>query len=448
MRLRGWELDPPRVRRASAAPVRWWRGHRAGLALGAAGLALVRAPRACAIAARAHSATTSRPRSTSARRTSCAPPRRSPARRSRRATRSSCSINGDRIFPAFLETIASAERTLNVQTYVYWRGEIAEQVAAAIRDKAREGVRCNVILDALGAAQMERSQIGEMRDAGANVVLFRPPKPYAIKRVANRTHRRALIADGKVGMTGGVGIAAEWMGDAEDSEHWRDSHVRVRGPVVRGLQGAFAENWLEATGEVLAGEDYLPDLEPVEGGATMQLVRSSATVGDTNAEALYYLAIASARREIELTAAYFVPRPAFTDALISAAERGVRVRILVPGPHIDKGFVRTAGRAAYEKLLDAGVELHEFQPTMLHAKSLSVDGSWSSVGTINFDNRSFQLHDEVTLCVWDEGFAGALGEAFENDLERSMKLEPGRWKRRGPVQRAAETATTVMRREL
>ena len=357
-------------------------------------------------------------------------------------------INGDRIFPAMLETIASAELTLNVQTYIYWRGEIAERVASAIAERAKAGVRCDVILDALGAAKMERSLIKLMSDAGVRVVLFRPPKPYAIRRLVNRTHRRLLIADGRTGMTGGVGIAAEWMGDAEDPDHWRDTHLRVRGPVVRGMQGAFAENWLEATGEVLAGDAYLPHLDPVDDGGPMQLVRSSAKVGDTNAEALYYLAIASARRSIDLTAAYFVPRPAFTDALVSAAERGVEVRILVPGPHIDKGFVRTAGRAAYQPLLDAGASIHEFQPTMLHAKTMCVDGIWSSVGTVNFDNRSFQLHDEVTLCVWDEHFAGLLGEAFERDLERAERIDPQRWSRRPLRQRAAEASTRLLRREL
>ncbi len=357
-------------------------------------------------------------------------------------------INGDRIFPAFLETIEAAESTLNAQTYVYWRGEIAGDVANAIAAKARGGVRCNLILDALGAAKMERSLIRDLETAGVNVIRFRPPKPYAIRRVANRTHRRLLVADGRIGMTGGVGIAAEWTGDAEDPDHWRDTHVRVRGPVVRGMQGAFAENWLEGTGEVLAGESYLPELEPVEDGGAMQLVRSSATVGDTNAEALYYLALASARRSIELTAAYFVPRPAFTDALCSAARRGVDVRILVPGPHIDKSFVRLAGRAAYDELLEAGVRVFEYQPTMLHAKTLCVDGSWSSVGTVNFDNRSFQLHDEVTLCVWDRRFAGELHDAFERDLERAEEFDRGRWERRGMARRLAEAATTPARREL
>jgi cardiolipin synthase len=357
-------------------------------------------------------------------------------------------VNGDRIFPAFLETIRSAERTVCVQTYVYWRGKIAAEVAEAIGEQARAGVECRVILDALGAAKMDRSLIARMREAGVEVILLRPPKPYAVRRLVNRTHRRILVADGRVGMTGGVGVAAEWEGDAQDPEHWRDTHVRVVGPVVRSLMGAFAENWLEGTGEVLAGEGYLPDLEPIEDGGRMQLVRSSAGVGDTNVEALYYLAIASAARRIELTAAYFVPRPAFVEALVKAAGRGVEVLVLVPGPHIDKGFVRVAGRAAYEELLAAGIAIHEYQPTMLHAKSLVIDGAWASVGTVNFDNRSFQLHDEVTLCVWGEEFASRLSQEFERDLSRSQRIDPERWSGRRLDRRAAETIMKVFRREL
>ena len=358
-------------------------------------------------------------------------------------------INGDEIFPAFLETIRSAERTLTLETYVYWRGEIADRVADAVADRAKAGVECKVLLDALGAVKMDRAKLQSMRDAGVEVCLFRPPKPYAVRRLVNRTHRRVLVADGKVGMTGGVGIAEEWEGNAGDPDHWRDTHVRVRGPVVRGLQGAFAENWLEATGEVIAGPDYLPDLEPVtDDEGQMQLVRSRAGVGDTNVEALYFLAIGAAQKTIDLTAAYFVPRPAFTDVLVAAAERGVRVRILVPGPYIDKGFVRVAGRAAYAELLEAGVEIREYQPTMLHAKSMVVDGAWSSVGSVNFDNRSFQLHDEATLCVWDREFAGLLEKVFEADIEHGEPIDPKRWRRRAPHRRAAELATTLFRREL
>jgi cardiolipin synthase A/B len=295
---------------------------------------------------------------------------------------------------------------------------------------------------------MDRQLVGKMRDAGVEVCYFRPPKPYAVKRLQHRTHRKLLIVDGTVGFTGGVGIAEEWTGNAQDPDHWRDTHVRVRGPVVRGLQGAFAENWLECTGDVLAGDRYLPFVEELEDGGPMQVMRSSATIGDTNAEALVYLALAAAKRSIELTSAYFVPRPAFTDALVEAAERGVRLRILVPGSHIDKEFVRTAGRAAYDELLGAGIEIYEYRPTMLHAKTLTVDGAWSSVGSVNFDNRSFQLHDEVTLCVQSERFAGRLHDAFERDLESSERIDPGEWSNRPVVQRVRERLTKYGRREL
>jgi cardiolipin synthase len=357
-------------------------------------------------------------------------------------------INGDEIFPAYLGAIRDAEETVNLTTYAYWRGDIAIEVADALCEKAGAGVECNVILDAVGAAQMDRKLVHKMRDAGVSVCFFRPPKPYAVRRLQYRTHRKLLIVDGTTGFTGGVGIAEEWTGNAQDPDHWRDTHVRVTGPVVRGLQGAFAENWLEGTGDVLAGDRYLPYIEAIEDGGPMQVMRSSATVGDSNAEALIYLAVAAAKRSIELTSAYFVPRPAFTKALVEAAERGVQMRILVPGSHIDKQFVRTAGRAAYDELIDAGIEIHEYCPTMLHAKTLTVDEIWSSVGSVNFDNRSFQLHDEVTLCVQSERFAGQLHEVFERDLEASERIEPDEWQKRSMTQRARENVTKYARREL
>ena len=358
-------------------------------------------------------------------------------------------VNGDAIFPAYLETIRQAESTINCLTYVYWRGDIAREVARALADRARDGLDVNLLLDAVGTAKMERDLLDDLRDAGVTVARFRPLRPYAVRRLNNRTHRKLLIADGRVGLTGGVGIAEEWTGDAQDPDHWRDTHVRVTGPAVLGLQGAFAENWLEATGNVLVGPGHLPELEPVrDDGAPMQVVRSSAGIGDTNIEALYFLAIASARERIELTAAYFVPRPAFIEALCDAADRGVAVRVLVPGSHIDKGFVRTAGRGTYEALLSCGVRIWEYGPTMLHAKTLVVDGAWSSVGSVNFDNRSFQLHDEITLCVQSRSFADVLAEQFERDLAVSEEIDPERWKERGIVKRAGESALRLARREL
>ncbi len=357
-------------------------------------------------------------------------------------------VNGDEIFPAFLDVIRGAERTLNLLTYVYWRGDIADEVCEAVCERARAGVEVNVLLDAVGTAKMRPELLSRMQDAGATVCRFRPPKPYAVRRLNYRTHRKLLIADGRVGMTGGVGIADEWTGNAQDPDHWRDTHVLVRGPVVRGMQGAFAENWLEATGDVLVGDGYLPPLEPLDGGGPMQLVRSSARVGDTNAEALTFLALASARRSIDLTSAYFAPRPAFTEALADACERGVRVRILVPGQHGDKQIVRVAGRAAYDALLAAGAEIYEYAPTMLHAKVLTIDEAWSSIGSINFDNRSFQLQDEATLAVQSRKVAARLTDCFAVDVERAERIEPHRWRRRAPTLRLREAATAVVRREL
>jgi cardiolipin synthase len=357
-------------------------------------------------------------------------------------------INGDQIFPAFLETIRGAERTINLLTYAYWRGDICDEIADALCEKAAGGVEVNLVLDAVGTLQMERATIERLRDCGVRVAKFRPPKPYAWRRLNNRTHRKILVADGSVGMTGGVGIAEEWTGNAQDPGHWRDTHVRIRGPIVRSLQGAFAENWLEATGEVLVGEGHLPDLERPDGGGPMQVVRSSAGVGDTEIEAMYFLAIACARETLDLTAAYFAPRPAFTEALVDAARRGVAVRILVPGEHIDKQFVRVAGRAAYDELLEAGVRIWEYGPTMLHAKTLCIDGAWSSVGSVNFDNRSFQLHDEATLCVQSTDLAEALTAQFARDLEVSDEIVRGRWSERPVRQRARERMLQLARREL
>jgi cardiolipin synthase len=357
-------------------------------------------------------------------------------------------VNGDEIFPAMLATMAGAQHTLNFLSYLYWSGEIGSEIAAALCERAKAGVEVNVLLDAVGSAKMDRDLIRRMDDAGVNFAYFRPPKPYAMRRLNNRTHRKLLIADGSIGMTGGVGIADQWTGNAQDPDHWRDTHVRVRGPIVRGLQGAFAENWLEATGAVLVGEEYLPELEPVSDDGAMQVVRSTANVGDTNVEALYFLAIACARRSLQLTSAYFAPRPAFVEALTDAAGRGVDVRVLVPGPHIDKEFVRQAGRAVYEQLLDAGVQIFEYCPTMIHAKTLTIDGAWASVGSVNFDNRSFQLQDEVTLCICSSEFAGRLDEQFERDLERSAQIDLERWNGRSLPARVSEAVTKVARREL
>jgi len=356
-------------------------------------------------------------------------------------------INGDRIFPVFLETIRSAERTLNVQTYIYWRGEIADEVARAIRERAEAGVKCNVILDALGAVKMNRGLFDQMERAGVRVIRFRPPKPYAIRRVVNRTHRRLLIADGRVGMTGGVGIAAEWMGDAEDADHWRDTHVRVEAPSCAGCRAPSPRTGSREPARCSPARSICPtSSRSTTGGRCSSCAPRPRSATRTSRRSTTWRSPRRGARSSSPPPTSSRARPSPTRS--AARPNGVDVRILVPGPHIDKGFVRIAGRAAYEELLDAGVRLFEYQPTMLHAKSLVVDGTWSSVGTVNFDNRSFQLHDEVTLCVWDERFAGELHDAFERDLERSAEIERGRWDGRGALQRGREAAMKPFRREL
>ncbi len=248
--------------------------------------------------------------------------------------------NGDQIFPAMLGAIQSAERTVDFATYVYWTGSIAPQFADVLAQRARAGVEVNVLLDAVGAAKMDRALVERLQAAGATVAWFRPVRWWTLHKLNNRTHRKILVVDGRVGFTGGVGIAEEWTGNGQDAGHWRDTHVRVEGPAVRDLLGGFLDNWSEATQCILSGREHLPDLRGFDDGVQVQVTRSTAQKGSTDAEHLFYAAIASARTRLWLTSAYFAPRQAFVDALCEAAGRGVDIRVLVNGPHIDKQAVR------------------------------------------------------------------------------------------------------------
>jgi cardiolipin synthase len=357
-------------------------------------------------------------------------------------------INGDQIFPSMLEAIEAAQHTINFLTYVYWRGPIAQRFADSLSKKARDGVECNLLLDAIGAEKIDHKMIVQMKEAGVRVIRFRPLSWTNLSRLDNRTHRKVLVVDGKVGFTGGVGIAQEWTGHAQDPKHWRETHIRVEGPAVRGLQGAFIENWLEATGQFLVGETYLPELQPFASGVPAQVTRSGAGKGDSNMEMLFLLALAAARRRIWLTTAYFSPRPLFLEILIAAAQKGVDVRILLPGPYSNQLVAREAGRTTYSLLLGAGVQIYEYQPTMMHAKTLTIDGIWSSVGSTNFDNRSFALNDEVNLSVQDVALATELDNQFEMDLARSKVIKAVEWKQRSAIERVAELAGSTAWREL
>ena len=357
-------------------------------------------------------------------------------------------FNGDQIFPAMLDAIRSATATINFLTYVYWRGDIGTAFADAIAERARAGVRCNVLLDAIGAQPIDPSMIHTMQQAGARVEWFRPINWKNITRLDNRTHRKILVVDGRIGFTGGVGIAPEWTGNAQDKDHWRDTHLRLEGPAVRGLQGAFCDEWAETTRELLAGPDYIPHIPPLPGGALTQVTRSAAGKGNTSIETLFFLAIAMARTRLWITSAYLVPRQAFTKALTNAAERGVDVRILVPGPHSNKIVVREAGRHDYAELIAGKTRIYEYQPTMLHAKTITVDGVWTSIGSANFDNRSFALNDEINVSIHDARLTGQLDAQFERDIARATEITPDVWRKRSVPQRVIQAVSSVAGREL
>jgi cardiolipin synthase len=356
--------------------------------------------------------------------------------------------NGREIFPAMLEAIQHANETVNFATYVYWTGSIAPQFAEALGERAAAGVEVNVLLDAVGAAKMDRGLVDGLERAGATVAWFRPPKWYTLHKLNNRTHRKILILDGKVGFTGGVGIAEEWTGNCEDSDHWRDTHVRVEGPIVRDLLSGFVDNWAEATGCILSGRQHLPDVGGFDDGIQAQVTRSTAQKGSTDAEQLFYTAIACARERIWLTTAYFAPRQAFVDALCEAERRGVDVRVLTNGRHTDQEVVRQAGRRCYEQLLRCGGRIFEYQRTMLHVKVLVVDSHWVTVGSVNFDNRSFALNDELNISFRDPGVVAELEKHFLADLEDARELNLATWRARPLAMRARELASALVRREL
>ena len=355
--------------------------------------------------------------------------------------------NGCRIFPAMLDAIASAQHTIDFATYAYWTGDIAPEFANALCERAKAGVEVNVLLDAVGASKMDRSLVDELEDSGANVEWFRPPHWYTLEKMNNRTHRKILVVDGAVAFTGGVGIAEEWTGDCEDPDHWRDTHVRVEGPAARDVLGGFLENWAEARRTILTGR-HLPEIQGFDDGVKAQVTRSSATKGSTEAEELFYAAIKSAQKKLWITTAYFAPRQAFVDVLIEAVARGVDVRLIVNGPHIDTELVRQAGHVSFGKLLEGGVRIFEYQRTMLHAKVTVVDGAWSTIGSINFDNRSFALNDELNLSIQDPAIAAEFETHFEQDLSDCIEVTADAWKHRPLGKRAHEAVAALIRREL
>jgi cardiolipin synthase A/B len=355
--------------------------------------------------------------------------------------------NGCEIFPTMLEAIGSARECINFSTYIYWTGNIAPQFADALAVKASQGVEVNVLLDAQGCAKMDRGLIERMRAAGATVIWFRPPHWYNLQKVNKRMHRRLLIVDGKVGFAGGVGIAEQWMGNAEDPEHERETHLRVEGPAVRDLQGGFLENWTEGTSSLLSASHF-PDIDTVEDGIPVQVARTVTTGGPRGLEEMLWAAVVGSKESLWVTTAFFAPRRAFVDALCDAAGRGVDIRILTGGPHQDKQFAREAGHRSYERLLEAGVRIFEYQQAKLHAKVITVDGIWANVGSSNFENRSLLLNDEINLSIQHTSVVAELERHFHEDLEVSKELDFQSWMRRPRRKRAREYATELIRQSL
>lgn len=355
--------------------------------------------------------------------------------------------NGREIFPAMLDAIASAERTVTFETYIYWSGDVGQKFADALSERARAGVEVKVLIDWVGSLKMEQKLLDQMRDAGADVRRFRPLKWYNLGRLNNRTHRKLLVIDGKLGFTGGVGIADVWSGDADDPDHWRDLHFRIEGPVVWQVQAAFNDNWIKSTGTLLNGEAYFPPLAAV-GEMNAHMFVASPSGGSESMHLMYLMSIAAANSSIDLQAAYFVPDTLMIKALIDARKRGVRVRIVVPGKHIDSDTVRLASKAQWGELLEAGVEIHEYLPTMMHNKLLIVDRAMVSVGSTNFDLRSFRLNEEASLNVYETQFAEQMTAVFEADLAHTRKYDLKTWQARPFKEKFLEKFVLPIRSQL
>jgi cardiolipin synthase len=355
-------------------------------------------------------------------------------------------LNGDQIFPAMLDAIRSARSTVCFETYIYWSGVIGRRFTDALIERARGGVRVHVMVDWMGA-KVDEQMLAEMRSAGIEFEFFRPLRWYTLDRVNNRTHRKLLIVDGRLGFTGGVGVADHWLGNAQDAEHWRDSHFRLEGPAVAQMQSAFMENWTRTRGVVLHGPDYFPPLAPA-GGALAQVVRSAPDDGSEATRILYMMSLAGARRSIYLANSYFVPDDLAVQALLAAKKRGVDVQVIVPGPIIDTGITRRASRARWGPLLEAGVEIYEYLPTMYHCKVLVVDDAWVSVGSTNFDERSFKLNGEANLNVLSPDFARRQVEVFFQDRAQSRRITLEEWKHRPWREKLLERAASLLGSQL
>lgn len=345
--------------------------------------------------------------------------------------------NGDELFPAMLNAIRGAKRRISFESYIYSSGsEMGAAFTQAFVDAAGRGVKVQLVLDAVGSASLSAEDLERLRGAGCIVALFNSPTWYSIQEVNYRTHRKILVVDGEVGFTGGAGVDDQWIGDARSKDEWRDTQVEIHGPLARLLEAGFYENFVETDGMVAPELDEdVPGKD--EEGASF-LVRSSFTGGSNDLKRLYLFAIASARRTLDITTPYFVPDESTLWSLTDAVNRGVRVRILVEGDITDAMPVKYASRHFYDRLMTAGIEIYEYEPTMMHTKAFVVDGIWSMFGSANFDNRSLELNDELNVAVTSRDLAARLLEDMEEDLGRSHQLQLATWRERSLLMKARE----------
>ncbi len=355
--------------------------------------------------------------------------------------------NGDKIFPEMLKAIRGARQTITFETFIYWGDSIGEEFANALIERVQTGVKVHVLLDWLGSIKMEQKQLDKMQAVGVEIERYHKPHWSHLARLNNRTHRKLLIIDGKVGFTGGVGIADQWRGDAKNPNEWRDTHFLVHGPVVGQMQAVFMDNWIKSKGSVLHDERYFPELKKA-GNMSAQMFSSSPSGGGDSMVLMYLMAITAAQDSINLSSAYFVPDELLTHALTTAAKRGVKIRIITPGEHIDTDLVRRASRAGWGDMLQANVQIAEFTPTMYHCKVLIVDNYMVSVGSTNFDNRSFRLNDEANLNILDKNFAAEQTQIFESDWSNSHPITYQQWLKRPFSEKLIEKISSLLNSQL
>ena len=345
--------------------------------------------------------------------------------------------NGDCFYPAMLSAIGHAERSITIEAYIYWAGQIGLQFAQALAAAATRGVRVKILLDAFGSASIGDEILKVIEQGGCHIAWYNPIRLSRLRRINNRTHRKSLIVDGRIGFTGGAGIADHWTGNAQDKDHWRDLQIQVEGPAVRPLQTGFAQNWLECTGELITGSDFYPAPEAA-GALALQTVMSSPETGASTVRVMYCLGISAARKTIDIANPYFVPDHVAIDLFRDAVKRGVRVRVMVAGTPNDTPTTRLNSTRLYGALLEAGVSIHEYNRTMMHHKIMIVDGLWSTIGTANFDNRSFSHNEESNVSVCDRTLAEQLTATFEKDVAVCDPVTLDAWRRRGLIQKTLE----------